>query len=54
MDGFELNKIAGAVLAALLLMAGGNTALQIAMSKHAPHSPGWDLPVTESKKVKTG
>ncbi len=49
MDGFELNKIAGAVLAALLVMAGGNTLLQIAMPKHAAHTPGWNLPVTEAK-----
>jgi cytochrome c len=51
MDGFELNKIAGAVLAALLLMAGGNTVLQIALARHAPVKPGWDLPVTETKKA---
>jgi cytochrome c len=51
MDGFELNKIAGAVLAALLLMAGGNTLLQIALARHAPVKPGWDLPVTESRKA---
>ena len=51
MDGFELNKIAGAVLAALLLMAGGSTLLQITMARHAPAKPGWDLPVTEPKKA---
>jgi cytochrome c len=49
MDGFELNKIAGAVLAALLVMAGGNTLLQITMSRHAPPKPGWAMPVTEAK-----
>jgi cytochrome c len=49
MDGFEFNKIAGAVLAALLVMAGGNTLLQIAMARHAPAKPGWDLPVTKPK-----
>jgi cytochrome c len=54
MDGFELNKIAGAVLAALLLMAGGNTLLQITMAKHAPSKPGWDLPITEPKTTKPG
>jgi cytochrome c len=52
MDGFELNKIAGAVIAALLVMAGGNTLLQITMSKHAPTKPGWNLPVTEPKTAK--
>ncbi|MFZ1102347.1 MAG: cytochrome c family protein [Hyphomicrobiaceae bacterium] len=51
MDGFELNKIAGAVLAALLLMAGGSTLLQITMARHAPAKPGWNLPVTEPKKA---
>jgi cytochrome c len=50
MDGFELNKIAGAVLAAMLVMAGGNTLLQIMMARHAPATPGWKLPVTEPKK----
>jgi cytochrome c len=49
MDGFELNKIAGGVLAALLVMAGGNTLLQIFAGKHAPEKPGWALPVTVAK-----
>jgi cytochrome c len=53
MDGFELNKIAGAVLAALLVMAGGNTLLQIATARHAPHKAGWELPVTEAKPKST-
>jgi cytochrome c len=52
MDGFELNKIAGAVLAAMLVMAGGKTLLQIATVKHAPEKPGWALPVTEAKHAK--
>jgi cytochrome c len=49
MDGFELNKIAGAVLAAMLVMVGGNTLLQIATAKHSG-KPGWNLPVTEPKQ----
>jgi cytochrome c len=49
MDGFELNKIAGAVLSAMLLMAAGNVLLDLALAKHAPHKPGWELPVTEAK-----
>ena len=53
MDGFELNKIAGAALAAMLVMAGGNTLLQIFMTKHAPSKPGWDMPITEPKKQST-
>jgi cytochrome c len=54
MDGFELNKIAGAVLAALLVMAGGNTLLQIFTGKHAPEKPGWALPVTVAKHTEAG
>ena len=54
MDGFEFTTIAGAVLAAMLVMAGGNTLLQIAMAKHAPHKPGWDLPGTAPKQAKSG
>ena len=46
MDGFELNKIAGAVLAAMLVMAGGKTALDIGLQKHKPEKAGWALPVT--------
>jgi cytochrome c len=49
MDGFELNKIAGAVLTAMLVMAGGKTVLDIALAKHGPEKPGWDLPVTAAK-----
>jgi cytochrome c len=49
MDGFELNKIAGAVLSAMLVMAGGRVLLDIAMPHHAPEKPGWNLPVTEAK-----
>jgi cytochrome c len=47
MDGFEFNKIAGAVLAALLVIASGRTVLDIAFAKHKAEKPGWDLPVTE-------
>jgi cytochrome c len=47
MDGFELNKIAGAVLSALLLIAASKTVLDLAFQKHAPAKPGWALPVTE-------
>ncbi len=49
MDGFELNKIAGAVLAAMLVMASGRVLLDIALPHHAPEKPGWALPVTEAK-----
>jgi cytochrome c len=48
MDGFELNKIAGAVLTAMLVMAGGKTLMDIALTKHSPEKPGWALPVKET------
>lgn len=50
MDGFELNKIAGAVLSAALVMAAGNVLLDMALARHAPHKPGWELPVTLGEK----
>jgi cytochrome c len=49
MDGFELNKIAGAVLAAMLVIAGSKTVMDIALHKHKPEKAGWALPVTEIK-----
>jgi cytochrome c len=49
MDGFELNKIAGAVLSAMLVIAGGRVLLDIAMPHHSPEKAGWALPVTEAK-----
>jgi cytochrome c len=50
MDGFELNKIAGAALSAMLVMAAGKVVLDIALARHAPEKPGWALTVTEPKK----
>jgi cytochrome c len=47
MDGFELNKIAGAALAAMLVIAGGRTILDIALPKHTPEKAGWDLPAVK-------
>jgi len=49
MDGFEFNKIAGAVLSAMLVIAAGRVLLGMAMPHHAPEKPGWALPVTEAK-----
>ena len=52
MDSFEFNKIAGAVLAALLIAFGGGTLASIiggeghGGGEHA--KPGWKLPVSES------
>ena len=45
MDAFEVNKTAGAVLAALLVIFGSKTALDIAYHEHKPVKPGWALPV---------
>ncbi len=44
MDTWELNKIAGAVLAALLLIFGTATFVEIQMSQK-PVKPGYELPV---------
>ncbi len=44
MDTWEFNKIAGAVLAALLLMFGTATFIEIQMS-HKPEKAGYTLPV---------
>jgi cytochrome c len=49
MDGFEFNKIAGAVLTALLVIAGGRTVIDIALPKHKAEKVGWALPVTIDK-----
>lgn len=47
MDGFEINKVAGAVLAAMLVIAGGKTVIDIGLQKHRPEKAGWALPITE-------
>jgi cytochrome c len=47
MDSFEVNKIIGAVLTALLLIVGSKTALDIVYREHKPEKPGWALPITE-------
>ncbi|MEZ5843013.1 MAG: cytochrome c family protein [Hyphomicrobiaceae bacterium] len=47
MDSFEFNKIAGAVLAALLLAFGGRTMLDLSLGGHDAHAkPGYVLPVS--------
>lgn len=48
MDSFEINKIAGAALAALLLIFGGRTLMDVVAKEHKPEKPGWALPVTEA------
>lgn len=47
MNTFELNKIAGGVLSALLVIFASKTYLDIAMHEHKPAKPGWALPITE-------
>ncbi|KAB2914439.1 MAG: cytochrome c family protein [Hyphomicrobiaceae bacterium] len=53
MDAFEINKIAGAVLAALLVIFGSKTALDLVYKEHKPAKPGWALPVTEVSTAPT-
>lgn len=48
MDAFEFNKIAGAVLTAMLVIAAGKTAADIALKKHKAEKAGWALPVEET------
>jgi cytochrome c len=47
MDAFEINKIIGAVLGALLLIVASKTALEIVYKEHKPAKPGWALPITK-------
>jgi cytochrome c len=46
MEAFEVNKIVGAVLSALLVIFASKTVLDIAYREHKPEKPGWNLPVT--------
>jgi cytochrome c len=48
MDAFEVNKTAGAVLSALLVMFGGSALLNIVLKQHRAEKPGWALPITET------
>lgn len=48
MDSFELNKIAGAVLFALLILFGTRTLADIIFAVHAPEKPGWEVAIPES------
>ncbi len=48
MDSFEITKIAGAVLSALLLIFGTKTLIETT-SHHGPEKPGYVLPVAEAK-----
>lgn len=48
MDAFEVNKVAGAALSALLVIFGSKTLLDIVYKEHRPEKPGWALPITEA------
>lgn len=49
MDAFELNKIAGAVLFALLVIFGTRTATNIIFTAHAPEKPGFEVEIAETE-----
>ena len=48
MESFELNKIAGGVLAALLLMFGSRTLMDVVAKEHKPEKAGWALPINDA------
>ena len=48
MDSFELNKMAGAVLAALLTIFGVKTLMDIGFKPHKLTKPAYEVAVTES------
>jgi hypothetical protein len=47
MDAFECQQDGWGVLAALLLIFGSKTMLDIVYREHKPEKPGWALPITE-------
>ena len=49
MDSFELNKMAGAVLAALLTIFGVKTLMDIGFKPHKLAKPSYEVAVTEEK-----
>ena len=51
MDSFEISKIAGGVLCALLVIVGFNTALHIA-GEHHTEKPGYTLPMPAAPESK--
>ncbi|MDP1911423.1 MAG: cytochrome c family protein [Hyphomicrobium sp.] len=48
LDSFELSKIAGAFLCALLVLVGFKVALEIAEHDKAPEKPGYVLPAPDA------
>lgn len=53
MDQFELTKIAGAVLSALLLIFGTKTLIELNVG-HKPEKPGFELPVAAAPHAEGG
>ena len=53
MDAFEVNKTVGAVLAALLVIFGSRTMLDIISREHKPDKVGWAIPVKEVASTAT-
>ncbi len=54
MTGYQLNKLAGAVLGALLLFFGSRELIKIFGSHEAPDKPGYDVPVSEEAAEAAG
>ncbi|MGI9381368.1 MAG: c-type cytochrome [Methyloligellaceae bacterium] len=48
MDSIELNKYAGAILAALLVLFGTKTIVDISFKKHPPAKPGYNVEVAST------
>lgn len=49
MDAFEWNKIAGAVLFAVLVMFGMRTVSNLLFAAHPPEKPGYEVEIAESE-----
>ena len=47
MDAFELNKIAGGVLFAALILFGSKTVAEILFAAHAPEKPGYEVEIAD-------
>ena len=54
MDAFELNKIAGAILFALLVIFGTKTATNLIFKAEKPEKPGFEVEVAEATGEKGG
>jgi cytochrome c len=48
MDSFEINKIAGAVLLAMLVLFGTKTMSNIMFKTHKPEKPGYEIEVASA------